>query len=255
MNTAVETSIITPVYNCKDYIDETIQSVLAQTYSDWELILIDDCSTDGTFELITRKYSNTFRVKILQNVANSGSGYSRNSGLSLASGRFVAFLDSDDLWAPTKLEKQIAFMKKRNAAISHTSYSFIDKFGKPRSGYVCASALVNLARLMKKTEIGTSTAMIDRKIVGSVEFDLMRTRQDIRLWMELMSSGFSSHGLDEVLVKYRVRENQISSNKFEMLVKTFFVYAKFDKIPLSQRISYFLSYVLNSIYKRVKRKT
>ncbi|WP_192022383.1 glycosyltransferase family 2 protein [Shewanella sp. WPAGA9] len=248
----LETSIITPMYNCKEFISQTIQSVIKQSYVNWELILIDDCSTDGTFEEVSNAYKDHPQITIIKNQVNSGAGYTRNHGLQLAKGRFIAFLDSDDIWCPDKLEKQLTFMKINNAPISHTSFSFINESGAKRSGLVEVSEKVNLETLMRKTEIGTSTAIVDTSVTGKFSFELIRTRQDIRLWMELMSLGHISYGLDEVLVNYRVRSNQISSNKFIMLYQTFRVYTSFTKISMASRIIYFFSYVLNSIFKRMK---
>jgi teichuronic acid biosynthesis glycosyltransferase TuaG len=248
----IETSIITPMYNCNDYIVETITSVLNQSYQNWELILVDDCSTDGTFENVKLRYEDHLQVKIIQNSVNSGAGYTRNNGLKNATGRYIAFLDSDDIWSNDKLQNQIAFMKVHNAAISHTSFSFVDENSNKRNGLVKVSKTVDLKTLMKKTEIGTSTAIIDRNLIGTFSFELMRTRQDIRLWMELLSRGHLSYGLDEILVYYRIRKNQISGNKIKMLWKTFNVYISFDKLAFRLRLFYFLSYVKNSILKRMK---
>lgn len=248
----IETSIITPMYNCKEYISQTIQSVINQSYESWELILIDDCSTDGTFEEVSEAYKDHPQIIIIKNQVNSGAGYTRNHGLELSKGRYIAFLDSDDIWCSEKLQKQLTFMKTNNAPISHSSFSFINENGNKRSGLVEVTERVNLETLMRKTEIGTSTAIIDTNITGKFSFELIRTRQDIRLWMELMSLGHISYGLDEVLVNYRVRSNQISSNKFKMLWQTFKVYISFTKIPMTSRIFYFFSYVINSVCKRMK---
>lgn len=249
----MKVSIIMPSYNVIDYIDFSIGQVLEQTYKNWELLIIDDLSSDGTFPHILAKYGQDKRIKIFSNETNSGAGFSRNRGLQEATGRFIAFLDSDDMWETNKLELQVAHMLKHNAPISHTSYSFIDQLGNKRAGYVKVSNVVDLKCNLKKTEIGTSTAMIDKDIVGSnFCFELMRSRQDLLLWINLLGKNHKSHGLDIPLVKYRVRDGQVSGNKLKMLYVTFFVYMNIKELPISQRLSCFFYYATNALAKRIK---
>ena len=214
-------SIIIPVYNVKHLIDETINSVFSQSYKNWELILVDDLSTDGCYEYLKNEYSKYSQIIVIQNEFNSGAGYTRNKGLNIATGRYIAFLDSDDIWAEDKLKEQITFMQEMNAPISHTSYVFINELGENRKGYSKASECVDLVHNLKYTEIGTSTAVIDRKLVGSdFQFSRIRARQDLMLWLELLGRGHHSFGINKPLVKYRIRDGQVSGNKIEMLVKT-----------------------------------
>lgn len=251
----IKVTIITPLYNAQEYISETIDSVLSQTFLDWELILIDDCSSDNTYNYVVEKYSHISNIKILKNGNNSGAGFTRNRGLEIAQGRYIAFLDSDDLWLPDKLQVQIDFMNKNNAPISHTSFTFINESSEPRIGYVKVSSLVDLVTNLKKTEIGTSTALIDTDIVGKdFKFSMLRARQDLVLWLELLGRGHNSFGLDKPLVKYRIRSGQISGNKFKMLIKSFKVYMQVSNIPLFYRIYYFCCYALNASLKRLRSK-
>ncbi|MEZ8859698.1 glycosyltransferase family 2 protein [Vibrio sp. 10N.247.311.51] len=244
-------SIIVPTHNVSAFIQETIDSVKAQSYTNWELIVVDDCSSDNTFDILERIAATDSRIIILSNEFNSGAGEARNKGICVSKGRYIAFLDSDDLWMPDKLSKQICFMSKNNAAISHTSYSFVDESSVIRKGYVKVSKAVDLFDNLKRTEIGTSTAIIDTSIIGrNFRFSPMRARQDIKLWVELLGKGYLSHGLDEPLVKYRVRAGSVSSNKFKMLYVTFNVYVSVYQLSLPKRLYCYCCYVLNAIKKR-----
>ncbi|MCC3799628.1 glycosyltransferase family 2 protein [Vibrio parahaemolyticus] len=246
-------SIIMPTYNVSAFVQETIDSVKAQSYTNWELIVIDDCSSDNTFDILERIADSDARITVLSNDFNSGAGEARNKGICASKGQYIAFLDSDDLWMPDKLLKQICFMSENNAAISHTSYSFFDEFGLKRKGYVRVSRVVDLVDNLKKTEIGTSTAVIDTAIVGrNFRFSPMRARQDIKLWIELLGKGYLSHGLDEPLVNYRVRKGSVSSNKIKMLYLTLNVYMSVKTLPFFTRLLCYFSYVSNAIRKRQK---
>ncbi|CDS95259.1 glycosyltransferase family 2 protein [Vibrio coralliirubri] len=240
-----------PTFNVASFVSETIDSVMKQTYLDWELIIVDDCSSDDTPQVLEeyRQLDKRIIVKLMD--VNGGAGVSRNEALKLATGRFFAFLDADDLWVDDKLELQVQHMLANNAAISHTSYSHIDSLGMPIEGGVSVSKRVDLIAHLKSTEIGTSTSMIDTNLVlEKIEFSSIRARQDLKLWIYLLSLGYDSVGLDSPLVKYRVRPNSVSSNKFKMLIVTFFVYWSVSALNPYQRVSCYCHYVINAIKKR-----
>ncbi|HIF9528296.1 glycosyltransferase family 2 protein [Photobacterium damselae] len=245
-------SIILPVYNSKSFIDDTINSVINQTYIFWELILVDDRSTDGTFDYIKDKYSNNDKIRIYQNDKNSGAGFTRNKGISEAKYSYIAFIDADDIWLPDKLSIQIEYMKKNNYPIVHTSYSFIDSENKKISGSVIASKKVTLDSYMKNTEIGMSTSLINRDVVGDFKLDLIRTRQDTKLWLNLLGKGFNSYGIEEKLVKYRIRNGQISANKFKVAYMTFKVFMSVTSIPLYRKLYNYSFYAFNGVVKRFR---
>lgn len=246
-------SIIIPMFNSKPYVFEAIESVINQSFPNWELILVDDCSKDDAPDIVKNKYGSDARIKLIQNPANVGAGISRNVGLQNARGRFVAFLDSDDVWLPSKLEKQLEHMRLHDAAIAHTSYSYINERGEEQTGGVKASPVVNLVHNMKCTEIGTSTAMVDTAKVGKIRFSPIRNRQDFLLWVALLGQGINSYGLSDSLVRYRVRKGQVSGNKLKMLYKTFGVYLSVDFIPVYLRVWYFCCYFMNAMAKRFYR--
>ncbi|WP_318411633.1 glycosyltransferase family 2 protein [Photobacterium leiognathi] len=249
----IKVSIITPIYNAEKYIIETIESVINQTYKNWEYILVDDCSTDNTVNLINDSFRNDSRIKVISSPSNGGAGLARNIGLEKASSNYIAFLDSDDLWSPTKLEKQIEFMQANNSAIVHCSYSFIDEESKSIPGRVNVSKYVDLNSYMKNTEIGMSTSLINRNIVGDFRLNPMRTRQDTKLWITLLGKGFIANGLDDDLVLYRIRHGQISGNKFVIAWRTLKLYLSVDSLPLMGRLSNFTHYAFNGIFKRLKK--
>ncbi len=246
-------SIVLPVYNAKGFVVETIQSVIKQTYQNWELIIVDDCSPDGTFQYLLEKYDDFPNVKIFRNEVNSGAGITRNRALKEASAEMIAFLDADDIWLPTKLEKQVSHMSEKNSAITHTSYAFIDEASRRTAGKMSVSRVVNLKSYMRNTEIGMSTSLVDRRIVGNIEFNPMRTRQDTKLWLTLLGQGFMSEGIDEVLVYYRIRGGQISGNKFKIAWRTFKLYWTVDSIPWYLRVTNFVYYAFNGVIKRLNK--
>lgn len=240
-----------PTYNSGEIVKETINTVLAQTYSNWELIIIDDCSIDNTRSILEEVALKDSRIKCFFSQKNNGAGVSRNVGLDNASGQYIAFLDSDDLWEQEKLELQIDFMKKNKAPICHTSFSFIDEDGFCRKGFVHVSQYLSLEDNLKRTEIGTSTAVIDRKLVThDFRFSSIRARQDLKLWIDLLSLGYVSVGLRKEMVKYRVRSGSVSSNKLKMLFVTFKVYIGVKKLPIHKRLYCYSAYIFNAIRKR-----
>lgn len=244
-------SIITPTYNSKDYIMDSVVSVINQTYSKWELIIVDDCSIDGTRDVLENIKHMDSRIKVIYSDVNSGPGVSRNIGLNNSTGQYIAFLDSDDIWSSTKLSSQIDYLCEKEAAICHTSFSFIDENGNARKGRVNVSEVADLETNLRRTEIGTSTAIIDRYIVSEVfYFPSMRARQDLKLWIYLLGLGYKSVGLDKSLVSYRVRSGSVSSNKFKMLYVTLKVYLSIKELTFLKRISCYISYVKNAIRKR-----
>lgn len=246
-------SIIMAAYNAEKFLPDSIASVIDQTYSNWELLIVNDCSSDRTKEVA--ESFNDPRIKLINLSENGGAGVARNMGLKSALGSYIAFLDADDLWLPHKLETQLNFMLETRAPICHTSYAFINETGESIAGYVEASPEVDLHKYMRCTEIGLSTAMINKKIIGDFVFNSMRLRQDTRLWIELLKKNYHAYGLNKNLVKYRIREGQISGNKFKSAQRTFKLYLSFKEIPLFWRLFNFSCYLVNAIAKRLVRHT
>ncbi|UAB76396.1 glycosyltransferase family 2 protein [Mesoflavibacter sp. SCSIO 43206] len=220
-------SIITPMYNSEKFILKTINSVVDQTYSNWELLLIDDGSTDNTIQIVEgfkQKYSN---IKLLQNSKNLGAAQSRNKGIIEAKGDYIAFLDADDLWKPNKLDLQIQFMQTHNCDVSFSSYEQIDENGKPLNKLVQAIPKLTYNKYIKTNYIGNLTGMYNAKTLGKITSPDLRKRQDWLLWLAaIKKSSKPALGIQESLAYYRVRQNSMSSNKIELLKYNYLVYKK-----------------------------
>ncbi|KUF42862.1 glycosyl transferase [Myroides marinus] len=244
-------SIIMPCYNSADFISDSIKSIQAQTFLDWELIITDDCSSDNSFVLVNEIANKDSRIKVCKLERNSGAAVARNKSLSEAKGRFIAFLDSDDLWLPSKLEKQLQFMIDNNYPISFTSYEVLDENLESTNSIISSVKEIDYSGYLKNTIIGMSTSMIDRDKVGSFEFFNIRTRQDTYLWITLLKRGFKAYGIQEILAQYRVRSNSISANKWKAAKRVWYLYYDLEKLGLFKASYYFSCYMFNAIKKRL----
>lgn len=204
-------SVVMPSHNVESFISHSIESVIDQTYTKWELIIVNDCSNDATPTIVER-YLKDERIKLINNKENLGGAGSRNVAISAAKGRYIAFLDADDIWLPDKLEKQIAFMQQHAIGFSFTGYSTIteqdelmDKIEVP--------ARVNFSKLLKHNYIGCLTAIYDTQPFGKVYMPLVRKRQDFALWLELLKRFDCAYGLNENLGYYRIRAGSLSASK------------------------------------------
>ena len=246
-------SIITPTYNASKHVLETIKSVKMQTYQNWEMLVIDDASTDNTAETIIHEIRGDARFKFIQLNENSGPAVARNKGISSANGQFIAFLDSDDVWHPEKLERQLRFMKENNIAFSYTAYRMIDEEGNILKNAINVPRTMNYHSLLKDTKIGTLTVMIDKRVIGMVQMPEYRDcSEDYGLWLKILSGGIIAHGLNEELAFYRKCEKSLSSNKLKSARKTWNTYRKVEKLPVSYSIFCFIHYSINAFKKHKK---
>ena len=229
-------SIITPTYNCGAYIAETIDSVIAQTYTNWEMVIVDDCSTDETAEIVRHDTENAKRVKYHKVPENSGAAVARTTAMRLAQGNYMAFLDSDDLWMPDKLEKQLDFMRKNGHAFSCTSYCQIDKGGNSLNRVVYAKKRVDYNRLLLDCPVGNSTVMYDVERMGKFEVPNIRKRNDDALWLRMLKAEKYIWGMSDVLMKYRVRPNSISINKFSLIKYHWYLYREIEHLNVSRSV-------------------
>jgi teichuronic acid biosynthesis glycosyltransferase TuaG len=245
-------SIIMPVYNSDAHVETAIYSILQQSYGEWELIVVDDASTDNSVQKIEGIINSDSRIKLIKLLNNAGASVSRNAALNRAKGRFVAFLDSDDIWYPDKLEKQVEFMLKRKVPISFTSYELIDENGASKNHIIHSVEKLTQIDYLKNTIIGFSTSMIDTQMVGN-SFRMMdiRTRQDASLWITLLGKGFVAQGIDEVLVKYRVHSQSISANKVKAAKQVWNLYFNLHRLGMLKSMYYFSFYVFNAIKKKI----
>lgn len=221
MNSLPLVSIITPVYNSEKFVEDTIKSVISQTYLNWEHILVDDCSTDASVEIIEKYSSKDPRIKIFKFNENRGSGATRNFAIDNAKGVYIAFLDSDDLWHSQKLERHIAFMIQNNAVLSHTAYDIIDITGKSISTYHPYKKEVTYDMLLRKNDIGCLTAIMKVDVIGKLYMPTLKTKQDYALWLDILKRGYVSVPFDEILAYYRIHNGSATSNKIKLIPKHF----------------------------------
>lgn len=211
-------SIITPLYNAAPFISQTIVSIQAQTYCNWELIIIDDASTDDSLEIARSFCEEDNRISLESFTENKGAAHCRNYATHLAKGDFIAFLDADDLWHPEKLEKQLQFMKSTNSDVSYTSYLHIDENGQSLNKRIIALPQLSYLKQHKNNYIGNLTGMYNVKTIGKIEAPNIRKRQDWAVWLEAIKrSGKPAMGLQEDLSYYRVRPHSMSSNKLKLI--------------------------------------
>lgn len=210
-------SIITPSYNTANYIAETIQSVQAQTYENWEMIILDDCSADNT-DGVVREYLSDTRIKYLKNEKNSGAAVSRNRALREAKGKWIAFLDSDDLWTPDKLQRQISFMEKGKYHFSYTNYEEIDESSNALGVTVTGPKCITRHGMYNYCWPGCLTVMYDADVVGLIQIEDIKKNNDYAMWLKVCKKADCYH-LDEVLAKYRKRAGSISNNGYIKMIK------------------------------------
>ncbi|WP_227937213.1 glycosyltransferase family 2 protein [Alkalihalobacillus deserti] len=246
-------TVVTAAFNCEKFIGETIQSVQNQTYENWEMILVDDYSTDGTLDVLQRYAAEDDRIKVMVLEENSGAAVARNKALNSAKSKYVAFLDSDDLWLPEKLEKQIAFMQENDYAFTFTAYKTMDEFGNDLGQVVQAPKQMDYKGLLKNTIIGCLTVVIDVEKTGVLQMPLIRTRQDWALWLSVLKRGYIAYGYPEVLARYRKVKGSISSNKFKAAKQNFYVYRHVEKLSLPYALYNFIHYVWTSGKKHFNR--
>ena len=209
-------SVVIPMYNSGKYITPTIMSALNQTYKNIEVLVIDDCSKDNSVEVVNGLSKLDARVYCIPQEKNGGAAVARNRGLKEAKGRYIAFLDSDDLWAPDKIEKQLALMKDKSAMFVFCAYDWVDENDEQVKGKIKIKEKVRYNDLLTKTFICTPAAIYDRSFYGDVEMPLRRTGQDYAFWMVLLKKA-DAYGIDEALVHVRRRTGSLSKNKFQNL--------------------------------------
>lgn len=244
----ITVSIITPLHNVEKYIVATIESVLKQTYLNWELILVDDASIDRSYEIVTDYVARDSRIKLFRLSDNCGAAVARNTAIEAAKGRYIAFLDSDDLWLPEKLEYQLAFMQENNYPFSFSAYERIDENGLTL-GFVGVPEKVTYGQMLKTSVIGCLTAMYDTAYFGKVYMPLIRKRQDYGLWLKLLKQTDFAYGLQIPLGRYRVRTDSISSNKLNTATYNWRLYRQVEKLSFLASCYYFSHYALRGLLR------
>lgn len=247
----MKVSIITPAYNAAHLIAQAIESAQAQTFTEWEMLIVDDCSTDSTCSIVENYALSDPRIHLIRQLENGGPAEARNTALKAASGRYIAFLDSDDLWLPNKLTRQLAFMAEKNSAISYTLYRrFSDDKDYP-SDIISLPTSFNYHQLLKNTGIACLTVMIDTKITGPLEMQLVR-HEDFALWLKLLKRGIVAHGLMEDLARYRIAKTSVSGNKLRSVSWVWKIYRDIEKLRLPYAAWCLLNYGWRAYRKHKK---
>lgn len=245
-------SIITPVYNAEKFIRQTLACVLNQDHQDWEWLLVDDCSTDSSYQILEEAHDRDARIIPVRLDKNSGAAVARNKGLELARGRFIAFIDADDYWTPEKLSHQLKFMMDNHYAFTYTNFALVDEQGQLLKERVKLPRSLDYYGLLKNTAIACSTVMLDRDQVGDFRMPLVRKGQDTATWLRILrQTPVKAYLLDEVLNHYRQVAGSVSSNKWAALKRTWHTYRHLEGLPFFKCLYYYSHYVLQAILRRL----
>ncbi len=242
-------SIITPVYNSAAFIAETLNAVINQTHTNWELIAVDDCSKDNSLSILEEYAVKDKRIKIIIQDENQGQITARNMALQEATGRYIAFLDSDDIWKPHKLERQLQFMKNKNAAIVHSYYENIDENGDKLNKTIKAPLIVNYKQLLNTNYLGCLTVLYDTKKIGKHMMPYVGKRDDWACWLNILKQGHVAYCIPEVLAFYRIHSNSLSSNKMKTSMYNWGILRNNQNLPIPQAAYHFSMYFFLSIKK------
>ena len=244
-------SIVVPVYNAEKFIEETVASVVNQTYPNWELLLVNDGSTDNSGKLIENLAEGDRRIRTFH-LEGGGAAKARNAGTKNANGRFLAFLDADDLWEKDKLERELQFLQKKDAAFVFTGYEFADHNAVGTGKIVRVPETLTYTQALKNTTIFTSTVMFDMDKTGKeLLYMPVIKSEDTALWWKVIREGYVAHGLDENLVKYRRAGKTLSSNKLEAIRRIWNLYRKAEGISVLKSCYYFVFWAWNAVARRM----
>ena len=246
-------SIIVPVYNASKFLNDTINTVLNQTYENWELIFVDDCSVDNSIDIISESMKNDKRIKLIKNNINKGPALSRNIGVEKAIGSFLCFLDADDLWDKDKLEKQINFMKKKECAFSYHSYEYANEFGIAKGKKVFAKKKMTYNKALKNTIISTITVMFDLTKIDKalIEMPNLIYVEDTATWWKILRNGYIAYGIPEIFSYYRRIKNSNSSNKLRTQKSLWNLYRKEEKLGFIRSFYYLSIKNFNALRRRI----
>lgn len=245
-------SIVVPVYQVERFIAKTIESVQKQDYKNWELLLVDDCSEDKSCAIIEEMAAGDSRIRLIHQQTNQGAAKARNCGVRNAAGRYLCFLDSDDLWESDKLSSELTFMKEKSAGFVFTGYEFADEYGKGLGKVVRVPAQISYAEALKNTTIFTSTVMFDRTKIKDEDILMPDiASEDTATWWHLLKVYGQAYGLDRNLVKYRRSANTLSSNKLEAVRRIWQLYRKQEKLSIIYSAYCMCFWAFRAVLRRV----
>lgn len=229
-------SVIMPTYNCGNFIEETVNTVINQTYKNWELIIVDDYSKDDTEEIIKQYILKDSRIKYFKFDSNQGAAMARTKAMELAKGNYMAFLDSDDLWEIDKIERQIKFMEENNYNFTCTAYEQIDEKGKKLNKIIKPKKKADYNRILLDCPVGNSTVMYNVDNLKKFVVPNIRKRNDDALWLQILKKEKYIYGMNDVLMKYRIRSNSISSNKLDLIKYHWQLYREIEHLSIPRSI-------------------
>lgn len=242
-------SVIMPAYNSEQFIEKSIRSALMQTCSNLEIIVIDDCSKDGTVQIVQKLAQEDDRVRLIQNETNLGAANSRNKGMDCSRGAYVALLDSDDIWYPEKLEKQIKLAEETGAGLLYSSYAMVDEQGKKKCRDFVVNEQITLESMLRKNEIGCSTVLLRGDVIQQRRFSNAYYHEDYVLWLQLLKEGVKAAGIREVLVDYTLRDNSRAANKVNAAKKRWEIYRSFMGFSVIRSGFYLMQYAILGVLK------
>lgn len=248
MTTERLVSIIMPLYNCEKYISESIESVISQTYYHWELLVVDDKSTDSSLSIVKNFANKDSRIKVITLNSNMGPTHARNRAIKEAKGRYIAFLDSDDLWLPLKLKEQVSFLKKHDLVLTYSAYGTMNE-NSISINTRHSLPFLTYEDMLKSNYIGNLTGIYDVDYFGKVYLDNIG-HEDYVLWLKLLKKIQYTRGLTQILARYRIVSDSISANKFKVLKWQWHIYRKVVKLTILKSSYYFMYYIYNALKKR-----
>lgn len=243
-------SIITPMYNAEKYIEQAIKSVQQQTYQNWEMIIIDDNSVDKCGEIVKEYANKDNRIKYYKQPRNGGIANARNTAIEMATGRYLAFLDSDDMWKSDKLEKQLTFMREQDVSFCYSSCEIVDSESEKNGKIRRVPAKMDYEALLKGNAIPCLTVILDKKKVTNVRMPNI-SHEDYAAWLNILKQGITAYGLSDVLASYRVDGNSVSGNKLRAISWTWSIYRNSQELGVVKSGYYLIHYIFNAIKKRV----
>ena len=247
-------SIVVPVYNAEKYIEQTVDMVMKQTFTDWELILVEDCSKDNSAEVLRSLESELqdARIRVIYKEKNEGAAKARNTGIDAATGKYLAFLDADDIWMENKLSDELAFMQNKQAAFVFTAYEFGDENAVGTGKIVKVPEILTYKKALSRTIIFTSTTMFDVSVLGK---DLVKMpavpSEDTATWWRILRSGYVAYGYPEVTTIYRRPPQSLSSNKGTAIYRIWYLYREVEKLPVIASMFYFVGWAFRATLRRL----
>ena len=241
-------NIIMPAYNCERYIEKAIESVIAQTYQSWELIVIDDGSKDNTIKIVEKIVNREKRIKFYKNEKNIGVSETRNRAISIANGEWIAFLDSDDIWEASKLEKQMLIAKEKGLEFIFTGSSFINEYGNQFKGILEVPEIVTYEKLRTHNVISCSSVLVKKKFFKNIRMEKDDMHEDYAVWLRILKKGIKAYGINEPLLIYRISHNSKSGNKIKTIKMTYKVFRFIGINPVGS-VYFMCMHIMGSLKK------